>query len=76
MKEERKAEFIKHSLNKSQKQLEGYWVLRVGPMLVFCIVALIAFCVNFPTQNILNCIQITVAPKVYLVSEAAKIIKQ
>jgi hypothetical protein len=30
---------------------------------------------QFPTQNIKNCIQIKVAPKVYLIEEAIKIVK-
>lgn len=47
----------------------------LAPVLI-TLVVISAFMVNFPYQQIKDCIEIKVAPKVYLIDYAAKIIKK
>lgn len=39
------------------------------------ILAITMLCVNFPIDNIFTCVKIKIAPKVYLIEEASKLIK-
>lgn len=64
-----------------KKYKEGhndYDLLSIGGTVVgavFIIISLVHLFGNFPTQNLLDCVQIKIAPKVYLVEKASTIYK-
>ena len=59
---------IKFIISTSYKELIGF------PIAVIVLVSG-ALIVNFPVEEIKDCVKIKVAPKVYLIEEAAKLIK-
>lgn len=52
------------------------YALKWIPILVWTVICLLTFAAQFPYQNAVNIVKIKVAPKVYLLEEAAKFIKK
>lgn len=45
-------------------------------LIIVTIVYSVNLCINFPTQNLLDCVKIKIAPKVYLIEKAAELLKK
>jgi hypothetical protein len=52
-----------------------YGVVKWLCLLVWPIIFIIVACATFPRDNIFTCLKIKIAPKVYLIEEAVKIVK-